>query len=197
MLRSPRVLVLLAASAIGACTTTQDPYTSIPRRTDSSGGQWGDHFVLEADALASWIQVDAQGGAPRPSEQFAPGYGLRLASGDKDQSFGLQYQGFFAEDNSFDLSVLGVDVNMRTPIDGAMHRLYVHAGGGFGWAWLDETTVGGEVRNDAEAQLRIGLDLQTSDNFAITTSIGGFGIGHLGDTVAWGTFLSIGATFVF
>jgi hypothetical protein len=194
----PRALVLLAASAAAACTTTQDPgYSSIPRRTDSSGGgQWGDHFVVDASGIASWIQIDTDGGQPKPDQDTASGYGVRLASGDKDQSFGLLYQGLFAEGDAFDLSILGLDVKMRTPIDGAAHRLYAHAGGGFGWAWLDET-FGGEVRNDAEAQLRIGLEYQATETFAITTSVGALGIGHVGDTAAWGTFLTLGATFVF
>lgn len=188
-----RRLGLLAAFAAASCAS------QLPSPRDAGGGQWGDRVLLEAGAIpAAWLQRDADGGAPDPAEQDGPGYAVRGAVGNADQSVGLLGQAFLTRGGgrSFDAHVLSLDCDVRTPLDRTSDRFFLRAGASLGIAWLDAED-DASLDSEAAAQLRLGIDFEPARAFQLGASLGGIVIGHPNETEAYGTFVTLHATLTF
>lgn len=184
---------LLAALAASACAS------QLPLPHDAGGGRWGDRVLLEAGAIpAAWLQRDADGGAPDPEEQDGPGYALRAAVGNEDQSVGLLGQAFLTRGGGreFDVHVLSLDCDVRTPLDRTSDRFFVRAGASFGVAWLDAAD-DAALGTEAAAQLRLGIDFEPVRTIQLGASLGGIVLGHPNETEAYGTFVTLHATLTF
>lgn len=188
--------VLTSVAAVAAACAAPQGRNQLPRQ-EREHGRWGERVLVEAHALPGiWLTRDLDGVARNGDSEDAAGYAVRAAIGNRDQSIGLQYQGMHADGGDLDAHTLGLDVDVRTLLDDGTGLFFVRAGGGFGAAWLDaddDATLG----STAQAQLRLGLDLQATPMFAIGAAFGGIVFGHPGETDAYGTFVTLGATFVF
>jgi len=203
---APRSCCLAAAIAGAACTSPpppaqQDPVPPGYARPRDDSGHYGQRWLVEGFLLPSaWLErdVDSPSRTAPDSVRFTgSGYGLRAATGNRDQSVGFCYQGFDvdSDDDHLGIHALGLDVDVRTLLQNDLPGFYLRAGAGLGGAFLDES--GGWSGTEAMAQLRLGLQFQPHESFALDGSIGGIVFGHPGETEVYGTFLTVGATFVF
>lgn len=204
------IAAVLVALAAAACAVPQDPPRSAPRRepryepmvrpVDAPAGTWGDRVLVEAAAIpAAWLTRDLDGVSSNPDAEDAAGYAVRVAVGNSDQSVGLLAQGFHGDDDEvdggLDVGTLGLDTDVRTPLDReGPGWFFLRAGGGIGGAFVDNDDDPG---TQLEAQLRLGLDFQPVPSFLLSASFGGIVIGHPGETEAYGTFVMLGGGLVF
>lgn len=194
---------LLASLAAAACAAPQSPPRtprSLPPtydRHEVGRGAWGDRVLVEAMAIpGAWLTRDLDGTRENGDAEDAAGQGLRLSIGNRDQSIGVLWQGLHTDDDTFDVHTLGLDVDVRMPLEDGTEWFFVRAGAGIGAAWLDalaDDTLG----STAAAQLRLGLDFQPTPHFMLGASFGGIVFGHPGETDAFGTFVTLGAALVF
>jgi len=197
-MRQPIPSALTSLLVLCACTTVQEPAPRYRppevRHPNDDHGRFGDRFVIEANAIpGAWLNLDRDGGDAIDTGDGS-GYGVRMATGNIDQSIGLSWQGFSTD--RLDANVLGLDVDVRRPIGDGLDLLYVRAGAGIGGAWLDAID-DPALGSTAAAQLRLGLDFQPHERFLLSVSFGGIAFGRPGETEAYGTFFVLGGGLVF
>jgi hypothetical protein len=193
--RTAAVTTLAVACSVAACAMPQGS-SRLPR-SEQEHGRWGERVLLEGHALPGvWLTRDLDGVARNAESEDGAGYAVRGAIGNRDQSIGMQYQGMRVDGGALDAHTLGLDVDVRTPLEDGTGVFFVRAGGGFGAGWLDARD-DDELGSTGQAQLRLGLDLQPTPAFALGVAFGGIVFGHPGETDAYGTFVTVGATFVF
>src|SRR5687767_7504468 len=146
--RLRRAAVVVTLSAV-ACTVPQEPPRSAPRRepryepmvraADAPAGTWGDRMLVEAAAIpAAWLTRDLDGVSSNPDAEDAAGYAVRVAVGNRDQSIGVLAQGFHGDDDGLDAGTVGLDTDVRTPLDrDGPGWFFLRAGAGVGGAFLD------------------------------------------------------------
>ncbi len=184
--------VLVSLLAFGGCAS---PSSAVP--VEREAGRWGDRVLLEATAIpAAWLTRDRDGTAVEPDAEDAYGYGLRFGLGNRDQSIGVLAQGFHTDTNAFDAATLGLDTDVRTPLDKEGPKwFFLRAGATLGSAWLDP--VADDASMQLAAQLRIGIDFQPVPQFLLHVGFGGLVFGHPGETEVYGTFVTVGGGLVF
>jgi hypothetical protein len=155
-----------------------------------------DRVIVEPMLIpGAWLQRDTDGGAPRPEQVDGAGAGLRAALGKREQSIGVLFQSFRGDDDRLDVTVFFADFDARTPLEETGNLLWLRAGGGFGAGWLDSRL--GATETDLAGQLRVGIDVQPVESFALGISIGGLLLGHPGETEAYGAFVTLSALLTF
>jgi hypothetical protein len=200
-MRQPLATTIASLLALCACTTPQEP-PSAPRYrppevrpANDDHGRFGQRFLIEANAIpGAWLSLDRDGGGDAVDTGDGSGYGVRMATGNSDQSIGLSWQGFTTD--RLCANVLGLDVDVRRPIGDGLDGFYVRAGAGFGGAWLDAID-DPALGSTGSAQLRLGLDFQPHERFLLSVAVGGIAFGRPGETEAYGTFFVLGGGLVF
>lgn len=192
---------LLLVLALPACTAphavVQDRSRPPQQAAPEDHGTFGERILLEASAIpAAWLTRDLDGVRNNGDATTSSGFGLRLASGNRDQSIGVLWQSLYGDADGLDVDAIGLDVDVRTPIDDTRGRFYLRAGATLGGAWLDDRG-GGDLEFQGAAQLRIGLDFQPTHFLQLSPSIGGVVFGHPGETEAYGAIFSLGCGLVF
>lgn len=175
-----------------AATAAQDP----PPPAEGGGDEWGERLLLEAAVIpGAWLTRDLDG-ASNPDSEDATGFAARVATGNAEQSFGVLYQRFEADDGALDLDTLSLDFDVRTSLaEEGPSLFFLRAGASIGGAWLDLPVR--DADTELNAQLRIGVDFQPTRWLQLGASFGGIVIGHPGGTQAYGTFLTAGFALVF
>lgn len=166
-------------------------------RYEIGGGRWGDRWLVEAQAIPGvWLNIDVDGNEPEQPQVTAYGQGLRVAAGNRDQSIGLLYQGYRDTDGALEAHALSLDVDARMLLDDGTGFFWLKAGGGFGGAWLD-ADFDPDLAGEMTAQLRLGIDFQPTRWLLLNFSLGGLGLAHPGETVAYGGIatISLGISF--
>ena len=196
---APLALLTAACVAPQRPSARQDgPPGGRPR--DFGAGGFGDRVLLEPIALPGvWLHHDLDDDPAATSRSYDGfGYGLRGALGNHDQSVGLCWQGITADDagDTLRLDCLGLDVDVRTPLDDGTGLFFVRAGAGVGGAYCD---LEGDDRLGVEgmAQLRLGIECVPHRRFQFGGHFGGLAIGHPGETEIYGTFLGVSGTLTF
>ena len=184
---------LLVLLPLAACATPVDPVAPVAR----DPGTWGQRVLLEANAIpAAWLTRDLDGTSVEPEAEDAYGYGLRFGIGNADQSIGVLAQGFHTDAEVFDAATLGLDTDVRTPLDKEGPQwFFLRAGATLGSAWLDP--VDDDAGMQLAAQLRLGIDFQPAERFLLHVGFGGIVFGHPGETEVYGTFVTVGGGLVF
>jgi hypothetical protein len=198
--------LLGAACAVAPEAVPQDPLRPPGiARYQPGQGQWGERVSVDLIALpAVWLQPDVPNRLqPGDDADVAtgPGFALRGAVGNKDQSIGVLYQGAFLEDDETDADVdlhglyLDFDVSMR--VGDGPRQLLLHAGAGLGMGALDfDDPRFGDVTTGA-LNLRVDFEFAPTPAFSLLAGIGGFFWGYPGETDAYGSFLELGGRFCF
>lgn len=193
---------LLLAALAAACGVPQDPPPAAPPRPldqephEYGVAPWGERLLIEPMVMpAVWLTRDVDDGTGNDDLQDGSGYGLRVAVGRRDQSIGLLYQGFHTDGDGFDAQTVGIDFDVRAPLDDGT-PVFLRAGACIGVAGL-EARGDDSLGNETAAQLRLGFDFLATEHLMFGASIGGIVFGHFGETEAYGTFLTFGATLVF
>jgi hypothetical protein len=173
---------------------------SAPQGTQASGypivgsGVWGERTVFDAYFMpGAWMHFDDAGTAN------GLGYGARAAYGNHDQSVGLLYQGFDLDGDNTDvwLHSLYVDFDVRMMLPDSGNRLEFLAGVGVGGAWLDFTDANFGTNSEAAVELRLAMAFRPNPGFGLELGGGGALYGHFGNTAAYGSWLSLGASLTF
>lgn len=159
-------------------------------------GEWGERAVVDAWFVPGvWLQVPARD----IGSASGTGYGLRAGIGNRDQSIGVLYQGFDldADPADFWLHSVYIDFDERMALNEGGGAFKFVAGGGLGGAWFDFAQGNVGTSSEGAMELRLGIDFQPSRTFALELGGGGVLYGHLGDTAAYGSFVSLGGSLTF
>lgn len=198
---SLQLSLLPLAFALAACTASraevQDRSRPPQQASPEDHGTFGERILLEASVIpGAWLVRDLDGVSSNGDSTTSSGFGLRIASGNRDQSIGVLWQSLSGDDDALDVQAVGLDVDVRTPITDTAGLFYLRAGATLGGAWLDAP---GELGLDfqGQAQLRIGIDFEPMHFLRLSPSIGGVVFGHPGETEAYGAIFSLGCSLVF
>lgn len=161
---------------------------------------WGERVLVEPIVLpAVWLERDDDRTLTADRDTFEGfGYGLRAALGDRLRSLGVSYQGIDTDTarNDLRMHAFYFDGDVRVPMRDVPEAFWFRAGVGLGGGWIDASD-DPDLRAEGAAQIRFGIDFQPNDRFTLTAGAGGVVFGHPGDTEAYGTFLTLGATLFF
>ena len=159
---------------------------------------------LHADAFwvpAIWIEPDLDDEPmPEPDLDTGSGLGLRLSMQGRNQGVGLLYVTTWHDKRATGTSAqthsLYADFMARERIYGGTPRTYLAFDGGLGLAWLDfdgpfDESVTGAI------QLRGMLEMELGRSFGLQGGIAGFLWGYPGETVAYGSYIFLGAELIF
>jgi hypothetical protein len=198
----PLRATLLGLSAAAACTVAPPrdvlfAATAPQEPADTTGeGHWGERTIVEASVIPiAELTRDFDGLHDDARSEDATGWGVRAAVGDHERSAGVLFQSLRSDDGLLDADVVSFDFDVRTSLESEAPMLWLRAGAGVGFAWLDTRAL--ESTSELSTQLRVGLDFEPSPHFVIGASLGGILFGSPGDTEAYGTFFSAGVALVF
>jgi hypothetical protein len=182
-----------AAAALTAACAPHEPW-------GGPHGVWGERVLVEAAVMPGyWMRVDRDDDAAAVVDVFGPGYGVRAAVGNADQSVGLLVHGAFLEEDDgpeeADVHAFYVDFDVSVPVE-PEGRILVRAAAGIGMAHLDSPDADVDTTTGA-GNLRLQLEVRPAPAVAVLAGIGGFVFGSAGETEAYGTFLDLGLRVTF
>jgi hypothetical protein len=206
----PTTLVAAAPSPPAALFAAEpqqgdpDRYYPESRRSESETPFGLDHVRLDAFFIpAFWItadeKVDTSFGSDRADLDTGTGFGLRAGVGSEHQSIGLMYVASFHEEETSDsdasTQALYLDFAYHNDVGGVRGATF-EVGAGLGVAHLEFDR---EFDTETEGAFNLHgmLKFAVTDNFSVDAGLGGFVFGHFGDTVAYGTWLMVGASLAF
>jgi hypothetical protein len=204
---------IVAALACGGCSAPVERQSEPPpprdqRSTFTSGPSEPFRFQrpsVEVQYLpAVWITPDVDDDkftGKEPDLSTGQGVFARAGLGSNQQNIGLSYFGSWFDENESDhdarIDAVQLDFQFRAPLP---------EGGGIGWfsvaAGLGaaELSFSGSAFDDETtgiASLRGELEFRVVDPLTLSAGFGGLILGVPGDTVAYGTFLMVGAKLIF
>lgn len=189
-------LLLPACTTISAPPTWSATPTGVQQALDDHG-EFGDRILFEAQAIpGAWLTRDLDGVSSNGDSTTSAGFGLRAASGNRDQSIGVLWQSLHGDGDGLDVEALGLDLDVRTPLRDGKGLFWLRAGATLGGAWIDELA-GNDREFQGAAQLRLGIDFQPTHWCFFGPSIGGIVLGHPGETEAYGALVTLGGALVF
>lgn len=204
---NPRVLARSALAFVfllAACATAEKPPQESDRIYHSGHGTWGDRQLIDFLVMpVVWIDPDIDTPVPGSTadEWTGPGYAIRGAVGNRDQSVGVLFQGAHVESDDSNVEIdcyaIYLDFDVSVALTDGPTGFLLHAGAGIGAAQLivddpnyDDVTTGA-------MNLRVDLEFAASPTFSFLAGLGGFAWGHPGETEALGTFIELGGRFLF
>jgi hypothetical protein len=181
-----------------------DRYYPESSRRESEAPFGLDHVRLDAFFVpAFWITADEDKSTPTGTDRAdldtGAGFGLRAGVGSEHQSIGLMYVASFHEEETSDsdasTQALYLDFAYHNEVGGVRGATF-EVGAGLGVARLEFDR---EFDTDTEGAFNLHgmLKFAVTDNFGVGAGLGGFLFGHFGDTVAYGTWIMVGASLVF
>lgn len=203
---SAALLAAITAVALAACAghpRSRPRADAAPQAGphEADGGHFGDRVLVEPMVIpGAWLHRDVEdvpGTTSRPFDGY--GYGLRGALGNRNQSIGLCWQEFATDDeDGADLRIhcLGLDVDVRAPLDDGTGLFAVRAGAGVGGSY-SELEGDDQLGFEGMAQLRIGIECMPDRRISFGGFFGGLVLGHPGETEVYGTFLGLTGTITF
>lgn len=162
-------------------------------------------FEVEAFWLpAVWAKLDFDDDqAPTSSADLDTGSGFagRIAMGTGQESIGILYTQSMQDEETTRTDVRSqqacLDCLYRSPLADLGGAVWLQAAGGFGLAWVDFDDDRFDSYVTGAAELRFALEFHVTRQFALTGGIMGFLWGEPGDTKAYGTAATLGASLVF
>jgi hypothetical protein len=163
-----------------------------------------DHVRLDAFFIpAFWITADEDHSTPTGTDRAdldtGTGFGLRAGVGSEHQSIGLMFVTSFHEEETSDsdasTQALYLDFAYHDAIVGVRGATF-EVGAGLGVARL-EFDREFDTSTEGAFNLHGMLKFAVTENFGLGAGLGGFLFGHFGDTVAYGTWLMVGASLAF
>jgi hypothetical protein len=188
--------------ALAACHAAPSP---VPQGYESGQGRWGERVLVDAIVMPIvWIDADVDDDVTSGAVEddwIGPGYGLRAAVGNRDQSIGLLVQGAHAEGEDTDVGLdawaLYLDFDASVPLGEGPDGLFMHAACGIGAAVMEFDDSRYDDVATGAINLRIDFEFRASRRFALLAGVGGFAWGWPGDTEAVGSFMELGGCFTF
>lgn len=174
-----------------------------PRRKDPGQGEWGERFLVQAAALPMvFVEVqqdEAAVDAGTGTWCDGPGWLLRLAGGNRDQSLGFSYQGAALDGDRGKLGLhsFHFDGDVRVPLEDGGKNMFLTAAAGIGAVLTDPDDFDPGWDAELSGQLRLSLDLDVAHWCSLGFGGGLVAYGHPGDTTGYGGFFLLGATLVF
>lgn len=182
----------------------QDPLQTGQRRDRGEPrGSWGERVQVDAFWIPGYfatIESEVNGVEVRSDLDPGMGFGTRVAVGNANQSAGLLYLGgwFDGDTTTGDASLqsLYLDFETRAQLAEGGGKFQFTAGAGLGVSQASfDRTFDDEV--GGSALLRMTLDFAPTERAAFTAGLGGFILGHPGETLGWGSFLILGGRLSF
>lgn len=196
----PLLLVLLpACAAAPGPAPAPAPLLQRPIPADTF-----DRIQLDAYAVpALWIDSESRGSGQfggKAEVETGAGYGLRFGVGDRKLNAGLLYQATWHDEQrtggTAQLEFLLLDLAWRVPLTESTTRINFIGNLGLGGAWIE---LPGNFENDkgGALMLRAGVEYELSDTFLLDLTVGAFGAGEIGNTLGYGTVLTLGGKLMF
>jgi hypothetical protein len=197
-----------AATASWSASPTfapQDAGIRTPSRSPSGPGLQLREWSVEAFWVPFIaIEVDSDNvsdPAAEPDASQGSGYGVRVGIGDEDQGIGVLYIGSMHDEDvtRTDLRTdsFYADFHARGLLwQQGSTRAWARFNGGAGLAVVDFEGPYDDQTTGA-LQLRGAVQLEFSDRFSIDLGLGGFVWGVPGDTVAFGSLMTVGGSLRF
>ncbi|MEY3160430.1 MAG: hypothetical protein RIT25_421 [Planctomycetota bacterium] len=173
------------------------------RRKKPGQGAWGDRWLVQADVLPmSFVEVQQGEDAVDAGEGTwcdGPGWQLRLAGGNLDQSLGFSYQGMSLDGDrgSLDLHAVYFDADVRVPLEEGGGSMFLTGAAGIGAVMADPDDFDPQWDAELAGQVRLTLDVDVARWMSLGFGGGLVAYGHPGDTAGYGGFFLLGATIVF
>jgi hypothetical protein len=153
---------------------------------------------------AMWITPDIDGDAnPALEADLSPGMGVaaRVGMGTRDQNIGLLFMGTEHDEQVTDrgssVRTICLDFLYRGPVADTRNAIWFAVAAGVGGSQIEFDGSAFDTVTTGAALLRGELEFRVLDPMSISAGLGGFVLGHPGDTVAYGTFLELGLKVVF
>lgn len=198
------VVVALPESAAEFRSTPFQADLSTPPDRGSGGGFAFRNFTFDAEWIpAIWVTADVEqsGNTTRADLDTGSGVALRAGMGTDQQNIGVLYMDSWADEKT-----TGRGVEMRSLLLDFLYRTPIPEGGGAIWFSVDAGLGATELLFDSNqfddevtgaALLHGDLEFRITRNFTVAAGLGGFIWGHLGDTAAYGTYITLGAKLMF
>jgi len=173
-------------------------------RGPSERFNWG-HVTLDAEWIpAMWVtaDVDSDGvSGTRGDLDTGSGIALRAGFGSNQQNIGVLYMGTWHDE-----VVSGRGASTQQLLLDFLYRAPVAEMNGLVWFEVDAGVGGAELAFDSDqfdrqvtgsALLHGDLEFMLGRNFCLAVGGGGFIWGNFGDTIAYGTYITLGAKLLF
>jgi hypothetical protein len=223
--RTSRGATLILGALSGACAaapqekppaepqaTGPQPPPKTTRRGPSAIG-WSEPsrpFAFESPTIdvqwipAFWITPDVESdAAPGVDADLEAGTGgaARIGMGTREQDIGLLYTTTWHDERASDTRArthaLYVDFVYRTFVPDSGNAIGVAVAAGLGGARLDFDDNAFESSVEGAAQIRGEAEFHVADPLVVSAGLGLFLWGHPGDTVAYGSWLTVGIKVIF
>ena len=172
-------------------------------RGPSEAFNWG-HVTFDAEWIpATWVTVDLDNGVASDIGDLDTGSGflLRGGFGSNQQNIGVLYMATWHDEETTGRGAstqqLLLDFLYRAPIPEMNGLVWFEVDGGIGGVNVefDSDSIDDEVTGSA--LLHGDLEFMFGRRFTVAVGGGGFVWGHFGDTLAYGTYVTIGAKLLF
>jgi len=173
-------------------------------RGPSERFNWG-HVTLDAEWIpAMWVtaDVDSDGvSGTRGDLDTGSGIALRAGFGSNQQNIGVLYMGTWHDE-----VVSGRGASTQQLLLDFLYRAPVAEMNGLVWFEVDAGVGGAELAFDSDqfdrqvtgsALLHGDLEFMLGRKFCLAVGGGGFIWGNFGDTIAYGTYITLGAKLLF
>jgi hypothetical protein len=151
-----------------------------------------------------WVtaDVDTNGASgTRGDLDTGEGVALRAGLGSNQQNIGLLYMGTWHDEQTTDRGAstqsLLLDFLFRAPIAGMNNTVWFEVDAGLGVAELSFDSPQLDNQTTGSALLHGDLEFRITRALALAAGGGGFIWGHFGDTIAYGTYITVGVKLIF
>lgn len=163
------------------------------------------HFTLDAEWIpAMWVtaDVDVNGtNGSRSDLDTGSGVLFRAGLGSTTQNIGIQYMETWHDEmtggHSATTQQLLLDFLYRAPLPGLSNLVWLEVDAGLGGARLAFAGNALEDNVTGSALLHGDLEFRVAPALALAVGGGAFVWGHFGDTLAYGSYVTLGAKLIF
>jgi hypothetical protein len=198
-----------AAAVSTASTQVRSPpsdpdYRMSYERGPSEPFAWKNLTFDAAWIPAMWVTADVdQDGSSgiRGDLDTGSGVALRAGLGSSQQNIGLLYMGTWHEEQTTGRGAstqsLLIDFLYRAPIPEMNNTVWFEVDAGIGGAELEFDSPQFDTQVTGSALLHGDLEFRISRALTLAAGGGGFIWGHPGDTIAYGTYITLGVKLLF
>lgn len=163
------------------------------------------HFTLDAEWIpAMWVTADVDVNGPNGSRSdldTGSGVLFRAGLGSTTQNIGIQYMETWHDEmtggHSATTQQLLLDFLYRAPLPGLSNLVWLEVDAGLGGARLAFAGNALEDNVTGSALLHGDLEFRVAPALALAVGGGAFVWGHFGDTLAYGSYVTLGAKLIF